>query len=419
VLHDELWIKLDDLDSQVPDAIDVSKMISEERKAFVFAFVYEEDTSGATSPLNLLASASASATSLASTHALASDGLDAPSPLLASAPASVDDSDDSEVEVVQVDKDYSILELGDFFSTRPLTEEETREWHKILSGDEDEIVATKRGIGLTKKDLRIFNGAEWLNDNCIDFFLAMINELGLPGLFFFSSGFLTGTNLDTFNFNLFFFSSGFLTKMLGEQLNTFNFELVEKWAHKLIHGQKTFINIFDEEYLLAPLNYYKAHWALLVVCVKDKKIVYMDSGRTSKKEDKAISGLKRYLAKVATRNGQVQTNWIVEKNPIGTIFQVSTTLIFYSLDLINHLINRFTKGNGYDCGVCTILHALMIALNGLDFVNNKFVYNQTFIDTTSIRVKLALLMSGKDGILLRYINQLTIQKRGKKKRDRK
>lgn len=207
--------------------------------------------------------------------------------------------------------------------------------------------------------------------------------------------------------------------MLGEQLNTYNFKLVEKWAHKLIHGQKTFINIFDEEYLLAPLNYYKAHWALLVVCVKAKKIVYMDSGRLSGKEDKAIRGFKRYLAEVATRNGQVQTNWIVVKNPMGTIFQVSTTLIFYSLDLINHLINRFTKENGYDCGVCTILHALMIALNGLDFVNNKFVYNQTFIDTTSIRVKLALLMSGKDGILLRYINQLTIQKRGEKKRDRK
>jgi hypothetical protein len=62
----------------------------------------------------------------------------------------------------------------------------------------------------------------------------------------------------------------------------------------------------------------------------------------------------------------------------------------------------------------------MIAMNGLEFVtNNKFVYNQKFIDASSIRAKLAVLMSGKDGILLRYINELTIQKRGKKKPDRK
>jgi hypothetical protein len=407
VLHDKLWIKLDDLDSQVPDGIDVTKMIEEEREreAYVFAFVYEEDTSGATSPLNLLASVSASVTSLASdaynlrgevapevsssdtkantkalrsrssdiilassiasgisesrsssfthslasTHALASDGLDAPSPpLLDSAPASVDDS---EVEVVQLEKDYSILELGDIFNVRSLTMEETNEWNKIFSGDENEIVAEKRGIQLTKKDLRRFKSGKWLNDACIDFFLAMINELGLPGLFFFSSGFLTGTNLDTFNFNLFFFSSGFLTKMLGEQLNTFNFELVEKWAHKLIHGQKTFINIFDEKYLLAPLNYVEEHWALLVVCVKEKTIVYMDSGGTNPKEDNAIRGIKRYLAEFATERvefatnkGLAETKWEVVKNPVGTIFQVSTTLIFYSLDLINHLINRFTKG---------------------------------------------------------------------------
>jgi len=58
---------------------------------------------------------------LASTHDLASESLDAPSPLLASAPASVDESDDSEVEVVQVEEDYSILELDDFFNTRLLT----------------------------------------------------------------------------------------------------------------------------------------------------------------------------------------------------------------------------------------------------------------------------------------------------------
>jgi hypothetical protein len=212
VLHDKLWIKLDDLDFQVPDGIDVTKMIKEELKckAYVFAFVYEEDTLGATSPLNLLASVSATSLasdaynlrgevapevssssssfthSLASTHALASDGLDAPSPLLDSAPASVDDS---EVEVVQLDKDYFILELGDFFNERSLTTEETNEWKKIFSGGKREIVATKRGIQLEKSDLRRFKHRTWLNDACIDFFLAMINELGIPGLFFFSSGF--------------------------------------------------------------------------------------------------------------------------------------------------------------------------------------------------------------------------------------
>ena len=53
----------------------------------------------------------------------------------------------------------------------------------------------------------------------------------------------------------------------------------------------------------------------------------------------------------------------------------------------------------------------MIAMNGLEFVeNNVFVYNQEFIDASSIRAKLAVLMSGKDGILLRYINELTIKK---------
>ena len=263
--------------------------------------------------------------SSASTHALASDGLDAPSPLLDSAPASVDDS---EVEVVQLEKDYFILELGDIFNDRSLTTEETNEWNKIFLGDENEIVATKRGIQLEKSDLRRFKHRTWLNDACIDFFLAMINELGIPGLFFFSSGFLTGTNMDTFNFNLFFFSSVFLTKMLGVQLDTFDFEGVKTWAHKLVNGKKTYINIFEEKYLLAPLNYVDEHWALLVVCVKEKTIVYMDSGGRHSKEDKAIRGIKRYLAKVATERDLAETKWEVVKNPEGTIFQVSTTLIF-------------------------------------------------------------------------------------------
>ena len=65
----------------------------------------------------------------------------------------------------------------------------------------------------------------------------------------------------------------------------------------------------------------------------------------------------------------------------------------------------------------------MIAMNGLEFVtNNKFVYNQKFIDASSIRAKLAVLMSGKDGILLRYINELTIKKlkkQGDKKKRRR
>ena len=65
----------------------------------------------------------------------------------------------------------------------------------------------------------------------------------------------------------------------------------------------------------------------------------------------------------------------------------------------------------------------MIAMNGLEFVeNNVFVYNQEFIDASSIRAKLAVLMSGKDGILLRYINELTIKKlkkQGDKKKRRR
>ena len=65
----------------------------------------------------------------------------------------------------------------------------------------------------------------------------------------------------------------------------------------------------------------------------------------------------------------------------------------------------------------------MIAMNGLEFVtNNEFVYNQRFIYASSIRAKLAVLMSGKDGILLRYINELTIKKlkkQGDKKKRRR
>ncbi|XP_022227448.1 sentrin-specific protease 1-like [Drosophila obscura] len=147
-----------------------------------------------------------------------------------------------------------------------LTKDDRLHAEYLLDGCPDDVMCTKFNLTIFRQDLHSLAPGKWLNDNVINFYLAMIadrsQEMGFPSVYAMST----------------FFSS--------KLLNGGGYNAVRRWTHGM--------DIFAYELILIPVHL-RVHWTLAVIDIPGQSIQYYDSlGGT---HDQLLKALEVYLAK--------------------------------------------------------------------------------------------------------------------------
>ncbi|CAF0745087.1 unnamed protein product [Adineta ricciae] len=135
--------------------------------------------------------------------------------------------------------------------TYTLADDQLHLVQSILSGDENELFGTIGDQPITRKDIRTLRGLTWLNDEVVNFYLALVaRESGTQG------------NLRVYAFSTFFYSK------LSKDGPTHT-----SWDRWMRRGNVTF---FDYDLILIPIHQGN-HWTLTTIDFRSRCIGYYDS----------------------------------------------------------------------------------------------------------------------------------------------
>ncbi|CAF0745604.1 unnamed protein product [Adineta ricciae] len=135
--------------------------------------------------------------------------------------------------------------------TYTLADDQLHLVQSILSGDENELFGTIGDQPITRKDIRTLRGLTWLNDEVVNFYLALVaRESGTQG------------NLRVYAFSTFFYSK------LSKDGPTHT-----SWDRWMRRGN---ITLFDYDLILIPIHQGN-HWTLTTIDFRSRCIGYYDS----------------------------------------------------------------------------------------------------------------------------------------------
>ncbi len=116
-----------------------------------------------------------------------------------------------------------------------LTEDDRMELSALLSGPaDDEVLIDKYNIDMTRKKLSCLKPQTWLNDEVINFYVAMMMQEGG---------------------SIYSFSTFFMIRLF--ERGNYTFKNVARWTKKL--------DIFRHKKMFIPINYENEHWVLVVI----------------------------------------------------------------------------------------------------------------------------------------------------------
>lgn len=190
-----------------------------------------------------------------------------------------------------------------------LTEEEKNLLNRIFRGPQNDVVAIIANIELTRSDIQKLRNFEWLNDECINSYMAVLAERSkknshLPDCHFFNS---------------FFY--------MYLSTNGYNYEKVKNWTKN--------VDIFTKNKVIIPVNLSNTHWTLAVINFDTKCFEYYDSLGNSNFE--CLERLRRYI------KDQYRTKH-------GGEYDLSEWRDMYPKDIPH-------QTNGSDCGVFVCKYA--------------------------------------------------------------
>jgi sentrin-specific protease 1 len=248
----------------------------------------------------------------------------------------IGDSDDEGMDVVQ----DSVLVAA---RCANLSGEERAAVEKLLTGspnDHKTVVVDKFNIDITVGKLVCLRRNTWLNDEVVNFYMAMLQERDAR-----LCSASDGTRLPSHYFNSFF-----MTKLLEN--GQYNYGQVKRWSKKF--------DVFALDRVFIPINLNNTHWVMAVVFVQKKEIHYYDS----------MSGSgKRYL--------DAMLKWLVDEAREKKGEQLDKS----QWKLIDREQNVPQQQNGYDCGVFSIMCA--------DYVSDNLPLSYVQEDMQNNRVKIA------------------------------
>ena len=153
-------------------------------------------------------------------------------------------------------------------SHRSLTSSEERTIWRILHQSPHQIVANhaRSSLCIKVKDLHTLREGEWLNDEVINFYLALLTDRNIKQL---------STNGNSLG--VLFLNSFFWTKLTE---NGYNYKNVKRWTKvaKLEKmGHCGMHNIFEMDKVIFPINVSNNHWCCGCINIKEKKFEFYDS----------------------------------------------------------------------------------------------------------------------------------------------
>jgi sentrin-specific protease 1 len=252
----------------------------------------------------------------------------------------VGDSDDEGMGVVQDDLQASALVAA---RCADLTAGERVVVEELLKGspnDHKTVVVDKFNIDITVGKLVCLRRNTWLNDEVVNFYMAMLQERDAR-----LCSASNGTRLPSHYFNSFF-----MTKLLEN--GQYNYGQVKRWSKKF--------DVFALDRVFIPINLNNTHWVMAVVYVQKKEIHYYDS----------MSGSgKRHL--------DAMLKWLVDEAREKKGHQ----LVISQWKLIDREQNVPQQDNGYDGGVFSVMCA--------DYVSDNLPLSYVQEDMQNNRVKIA------------------------------
>jgi sentrin-specific protease 1 len=217
-------------------------------------------------------------------------------------------------------------------------------------------VVDKFAITLTRHSFAKLGRGQWLDDQLINFYFKMLQEL---------------KDADSSVIRKSVFFSTFLMQNLFVQADKFDYKAVERWTKK--------IKIFEHDMLFFPINYNQDHWLLAVVYMQQKMIVLYDSMGSSTKKEKLKGVLMNWL--------QLEKE---TKHPEAHFDASEWHSCFGGFHVPK-------QSNGYDCGVFVCMAAEYISKNipltwyYQDDVNNFRLRMAYYILRTSMLVVLPFI----------------------------
>lgn len=193
--------------------------------------------------------------------------------------------------------------------------------NSTLQRKDNVVLFNKDNIEVSTRDFKTLAPKRWLNDTIIEFFMKYV-ERNTP---------------QTLAFNSFFYSN----------LSQRGYQGVRRWM------KKKKVEIKDLKKILTPINLNQSHWALGLIDLERKRIIYVDSlSRGPSSMSLAIlNNLKDYVIEES-------------KNTMGQDFE-----------LVHG--NCPQQSNGYDCGIFVCMNALYLShdseltFNGKDAANMR------------------------------------------------
>jgi sentrin-specific protease 1 len=248
----------------------------------------------------------------------------------------IGDSDDEGMDVVQ-DSAFVAARCANLNGEERAAVEELL---KRSPNDHKTVVIEKFNIDITVGKLLCLRRNTWLNDEVVNFYMAMLQERDAR-----LCSASDGTRLPSHYFNSFF-----MTKLLEN--GQYNYGQVKRWSKKF--------DVFALDRVFIPINLNNTHWVMAVVYVQKKEIHYYDS----------MSGSgKRYL--------DAMLDWLVDEAREKKGQQLDKS----QWKLIDREQNVPQQQNGYDCGVFSIMCA--------DYVSDNLPLSYVQEDMQNNRVKIA------------------------------
>ncbi|EDO15332.1 hypothetical protein Kpol_1011p2 [Vanderwaltozyma polyspora DSM 70294] len=186
-----------------------------------------------------------------------------------------------------------------------LSKEEIDRINKILNKNGNDILAKYKTLEITLRDYKTLGPKRWLNDTIIEFFMQKIEEISPK----------------TVAFNSFFYTS------LSER----GYQGVRRWM------KRKKVQITDLNKIFVPINLNQSHWALGMIDIPRKRIIYADSlsHGPNAMSFAILSDLKNYVVEES-------------KNAIGEDFDLSH-------------IDCPQQPNGFDCGIFVCMNTLYLS----------------------------------------------------------
>lgn len=221
----------------------------------------------------------------------------------------------------------------------PLSSEELQAITRILqqSSSSRALVIDKFNIDITEGKIAGLKPRTWLNDEIVNFYMCMLQERDQK-----LCERSNGSRKPSYYFNSFFVSK------LTEN-GVYTYSNVKRWSKK--------IDVFAMDRIFMPVNISNSHWVMAVVFVTLKEIRYYDS--MSGSAPNTLNAILRWLTDEAR-----------EKK--GVVLDTSEWKL-----IDTHKTHVPQQGNGYDCGVFSIMCADYLSDNlPLEYSQNEMPDNR-------------------------------------------